>query len=381
MIIGIDVSSIMYGTGVGNYTLNLVANLLKIDKTNQYKLFFSSLRLPLPLEIKKFSAYPNVKIYTFKLPPLALDFLWNRLHILPIEFFIGKCDIFHTSDWTQPPTLKAKTLTTIHDLVPFLYPHWSHPKNIATHNRKMKWAIKQCSKFICVSQNTQKDLQQVFPQINPQQITVIYEAAEKKYADFLKLSTAVQNQKKNKIKNLYDLDKYVLVQGTREPRKNLLNLSLAFEKFIKLHPKSKIVLAITGKSGWGQEVESKSGHIKILGYIPEKDIVALHASAILLATPSFYEGFGLPLVKSLCVGVPVLVSQNTSLSEIAGNAAILVNPNSTDSIYLALEKILTNSHLYQKLSHNAIIQSKKFSWLTTAKQTLNIYKIIYNDLI
>lgn len=373
MIIGIDVSSVMYGTGVGNYTLNLVTNLLKIDKTNQYKLFFSSLRQPLPAGIANLSSKSNVKIYSFKLPPLVLDFLWNRLHILPIELFIGKCDIFHTSDWTQPPTIKANTITTIHDLVPFLYPQWSHPKNIATHTRKMSWAIKECQKFICVSKYTQTDLKKVFPNVNLNNCYVVYEAAEKKYSDFLKLPKQVQQKKKNKIKNLYDLDKYILVQGTREPRKNLVNLSLAFEEFVKKFPKTKIVLAIAGKKGWGQGIESKSLNIKILGYVPERDIVALHASALILATPSYYEGFGMPLIKSFHVGVPVLVSANTSLSEIAGDCAILVDPSSVQSIYLGLKKILTNSSLRSRLSTRAIIHGKQFSWTKAAKETLNIY--------
>lgn len=363
----------MYGTGVGDYTRNLLSGLLKIDKTNQYKLFFSSLRQPLPAEIKKFAIYPNVKIYTHKLPPLALDFIWNRLHILPIEFFIGKCDIFHTSDWTQPPTLRAKTITTVHDLVPFLYPNWSHPKNIATHARKMRWAVKECQKIICVSQNTKTDLLKIFPQLDPQKCVVVYEAAEKKYSDFTKLPPSVQEQKKNKIKNLYDLDKYVLVQGTREPRKNLINLSLAFEKYKKLNPKSKIIMAITGKQGWGQGVQSKSLDIKILGYIPEKDMVALHASAHILACPSFYEGFGLPMLKSLTVGVPVLTSANSSLSEISGDSAVLIEPSSVNSIFLGLKKILNNSQLRAKLSLKAIKQSKKFSWTIAAKETLAIY--------
>lgn len=106
MIIGIDISSIPYKTGVSNYTLNLIRNLVKLDKINTYKLFYSSLRLPLPneiIEIKK--THSNIKIYQFKLPPTFLQILWNQLHLFPIEIFIGKCDIFHTSDWTQPPTI------------------------------------------------------------------------------------------------------------------------------------------------------------------------------------------------------------------------------------------------------------------------------------
>ena len=167
MIIGIDISSIPYGTGVSNYTLELTKNLIKIDKTNIYKLFFSSLRQPLPPEIKKLKKYTNVKIYHFKLPITFLEILWNKLHIFPIEFFIGKCDIFHTSDWTQPPAKKAKLITTVHDLTPFLYPQWSNQKIISTHTQKMKLATKYCSHFICVSKNTQKDLLKLFPKIKP----------------------------------------------------------------------------------------------------------------------------------------------------------------------------------------------------------------------
>lgn len=374
MVIGIDISSTIYGTGVSNYTDNLVKGLIKQGKHHQFKLFFSSLRGPLPEFYNQLSKLPNIKIYKYKLPPLLLDILWNRFHILPIELFIGKCDVFHCSDWTQPPVFKAKLITTIHDLVPFIYPNWSHPKIIATHLRKMKFAVLECHHFICVSQNTKNDLLKVFPQINPNKCSVIYEAAEKKYSDFMKLSKSIQDKKKSKIKNLHDLDKFILVQGTNEPRKNLINLSIAFEKYIKLNPKSKIIMAITGKKGWGQVIQSKSPKIKILGYIPEKDMVSLHASAIILANTSFYEGFGLPNIKSLTVGVPVLTSINSSLSEISGNAAILIDPSSIQSIYLGLKKILNNSQLRTRLSQKAITQSKGFSWEITAKKTLDIYK-------
>ena len=190
MIIGIDISSIPYKTGVSSYTLNLIRNLVKLDKTNTYKFFYSSMRLPLPkevLDIKKF--HSNVKIYQFKLPPTFLQILWNQLHLFPIEFFIGKCDIFHTSDWTQPPTLKAKTITTVHDLTPFLYPQWHHKKVIQAHQNKMQIAAKKCFRFICVSQSTKNDLLKIFPKINSTKVDVIYEAAEEKYGQFLKLSS------------------------------------------------------------------------------------------------------------------------------------------------------------------------------------------------
>lgn len=380
MIIGIDVSSVSYQTGVSNYTLNLVKNLIKIDKTNHYKLFYSSLRLPLPQEIKNLSQNQNVSIYHYRLPPTLLQLLWNQLRLIPIEFLIGKCDIFHTSDWTQPPTLTAKTITTVHDLTPFLHPEWHHPKVVKTHARKMFWAAKKCFHFICVSQNTQSDLFKLFPQINPRQASVIYEAAEDKYSHFLKLSPTEQQQKKDAIKKQYKLNNFILAQGTREPRKNLNRLIEAFLDFTKKHPQTKIDLAITGKYGWGDDISTKDNNIKILGFIPEKDMVSLHASAICLAYPSLYEGFGLPIIKSFSVGVPVITSNNSSLIEIANNGAILVEPTSVSQISQAIEKIVLSPELQKTLGKKGQEIAAKFSWVNTAHQTLQVYTSLLSTL-
>ncbi len=380
MIIGIDISSIPYGTGVSNYTLNLVRSLLKTDKTNTYKLFFSSLRRPLPPEIKLLSHH-QLKIYRFYLPPTLLSFLWNKLHVLPIELFIGKCDVFHTSDWTQPPAKHAKTITTIHDLVPFIYPETLHPLIVKTHTLKLKQAVKKCHHFICVSQNTQTDLLKIFPQIKKTQTSVIYEAAETKYDQFLKLSPKKQSLEKQKIYQLYDLKNYLLAQGTREPRKNLHRLITAFIKFKNQFPKSTLELAISGKYGWGEDIAHlKHPFIKILGYIPEKDMVALHASALALAYPSTYEGFGLPIIKSLKVGVPVISSHTSSMPEIVGNAGLLVNPTSIDEIAAAICKISRYPTLRKKLIEKGLIQAQKFSWDHTAKQTLLVYNQVNKNI-
>lgn len=373
MIIGIDVSSVAYQTGVSNYTLNLVKNLVDIDQKNHYKLFYSSLRLPLPPEIINLKSNHNVSIYHFRLPPTLLQILWNRLHLFPIELFIGKCDIFHTSDWTQPPTLKAKTIATIHDLTPFLYPQWHHPKVINAHRHKMYWAIKECFRFICVSQNTKNDLINLFPSLDSQKIKVIYEAAETKYSQFLKKNPPEQKKQINSVKNQYGLQNYILAQGTREPRKNLNRLITAFIKFQKRNPHYNIDLAVTGKYGWGQDVKDNHKNIKIIGFIPEKNMVSLHAGAICLAYPSLYEGFGLPIVKSFSVGVPVITSNNSSLKEIAADGAILVDPVSADQISQAIEKIVLSPKLRHQLSLSGIKIAQKFSWTKTARQTLETY--------
>ncbi|MCL4383925.1 glycosyltransferase family 4 protein [Patescibacteria group bacterium] len=378
MIIGIDITSVAYGTGVSNYTYNLVKNLLINDKKNHYKLFFSSWRLKLPAEMATLAAqYPNCTLFIYRLPPTFLSLLWNRLHVFPIEQFIGDCDIFHTSDWTQPPTAKAKSVCTIHDLTPFLFPHWLHPKIVSTHRLKMFWASREASRFICVSQNTQKDLLKLYPNIDPAKTMVIYEAAEEKYNQFYKLKAEHKSQLISSIKNKYHLHDFLLAQGTREPRKNLHRLVQAFVRFKTQHPKSNLELAITGKYGWGEDIEINRPDIKILGFVDENDLVQLHAAATALVYPSLYEGFGLPVIKAMAVGTPVITSHNSSLIEVGDNAALLIDPYSVSAIKSAISKI-TKTDARNALIKKGLVQAKKFSWEITAQNTLKLYQQLGN---
>ncbi|EKD86610.1 MAG: group 1 glycosyl transferase [uncultured bacterium] len=168
MKIGIDISQLAYeNTGVANYLKNLVESLTGVDNKNQYILFYSSLRGKLPnLNIDN----PNVYIKKFKIPPTILDLLWNRLHIMPIESFIGDVDIFISSDWTEPPTKRARKATILYDLIVYKYPKESHnqtsfnpfkfiisPNIVAAQKRKLKWVKKESSKILCISEATKKD--------------------------------------------------------------------------------------------------------------------------------------------------------------------------------------------------------------------------------
>ncbi len=163
MRIGIDVSQLAYeNTGVANYLQNLVLHLLDIDKKNEYVLFFSSLRGRLPSQIlDSVVAQKNVQIKSFFLPPTALDLLWNRLHIFPIEWFIGKIDVFISSDWTEPPVKNAKKATILYDLIVYKYPEETDRKIINTQKRKLKWVEKESSIVFCISQSTKTDARNI----------------------------------------------------------------------------------------------------------------------------------------------------------------------------------------------------------------------------
>ena len=163
MKIGIDISQIVYErTGVGEYLTNLVANLIKIDKNNEYVLFFSSLRRNFQFSIFNFQSIPqNLKIKRFKFPPVFLDFLWNKLHVAPIEWFIGDVDIFITSDWTEPPSQKASKATILYDLIVYKNPNETDQKIIETQKRKLKWVKKESDIIFCISEATKKDAMEI----------------------------------------------------------------------------------------------------------------------------------------------------------------------------------------------------------------------------
>lgn len=167
MRIGIDISQIAHeGTGVAEYTANLVNALLKDDKKNEYVLFYSSLRKPLRIT-------SEAEIKKYRIPPTLLDFLWNRLHILPIERFIGDVDVFISSDWVQPPTRKAKKVTVIHDLSPLKFPNEHHRKIVTVQKRRLKWVAKECDMIICDSEATKEDVMKLL-RIEKDKLIVIY---------------------------------------------------------------------------------------------------------------------------------------------------------------------------------------------------------------
>jgi len=184
MRIGIDISQLAYSnTGVANYLKGFVLSLIENDNRNDYVLFFSSLRRDInSLDFDK----KNVTIKKFKIPPTLLNLLWNKLHIMPIENFIGNVDWFISSDWSEPPTKKAKKATIIYDLIVYKYPEETHSKtevklkgfNLSTNivniqKKKLDWVKKESDIVFCISESTKKDSVEIL-ELDEKKIKVIY---------------------------------------------------------------------------------------------------------------------------------------------------------------------------------------------------------------
>ena len=374
MKIGIDISQIVYGTGVSVYTKNLVKSLLKVDNEDEFLLFGGSLRQREALRdfISSLSSFKNITGKVFFIPPKLADILWNKLHILPVDSLIGKVDVFHSSDWTQPPSNSAK-VTTIHDFGFLKYPSTAHPKIASAMKGRLEWVKKDVDLIIAISKSTKNDIVDILG-IHPSKIKVVYEALPRDIKKVQNNKLIADIKKKYKIKN-----NFLLSVATLEPRKNLKRVILAFEEVKKIIPDMQLVLA--GKFGWDQEIRKMMGSrpkdIIFTGYIDrEHELSSLYSSASCFVFPSLYEGFGLPILEAMVCGCPVVTSNISSMPEVAGDAAILVEPLEVENISHGIVKAIKEKDALVKKGFEQI---DKFSWEKTAKETLKVYKQAVQD--
>lgn len=335
MRVGMDISQIAHIGGVANYTGNLAKQLSKIPDLDMVY-FYSSLRKPYKGSLK------NVKEY--KLPPTLFEMLFNRWRNVGIERFIGPLDIFHSSDWTQPPS-KAKKATTYHDVVAIKYPEWSHPKIVAVHKRRL-WLVEQEIDFvIAVSQSVKKDLLEI-SRIPENKIKVIYEGV----ADFFR------PMPKNKVEEFS--------KRTKLPSRFILSIGGVGERR-NLKQVKKVC-------------ESLRYHLVILGEtipdLSEKDLPLLYNAASALLYPSLYEGFGLPILEAMACGTAVITSDTSSMPEVGGNSALYVDPFDLEDIKEKLKMVMDDKDLREDLIKKGFTQAKKFSWEKCAKETADVYR-------
>jgi len=368
MKIGIDISQIVYeGTGIATYTRYLVENLLKIDKDNEYLLFASTLRQQQKLEsfYQSLKNKENSKSKFLPLPPVFWEFIWNNLHVLPLESLTGKLDLFHTSDWLEPPG-KCPKVTTVHDLTIYKYPEEAHPRIKYNQEKRLAWVKKESKLIITDSQSGKEDLIEIL-NIPSEKIRVIPLAPRPEFhADNLQF-------KVESIREKYHLNKpFFLSVGTREPRKNLKTAISAYEK---LKQNKDFDYVICGKYGWGEEIKPASG-VKVLGFVPDEELACLYKEAVSFIYPSLYEGFGLPVLEAQNMGCPVISSERGSLIEILNPEALRINPESETTLIEAMEHI---ANIYESPKYFEIIKSglefaKNFTWEQTAQKTLSAYK-------
>ena len=353
MKIAIDVSQIVYGTGVSQYTIELVKNLLRIDKENEYILFAGAFRRKSDI----LKIFPQTKV--FPIPPVLMNIVWNRFHTLPIEKLIGKVDVIHTSDWAEPPSSTFK-VTTVHDLAPFLYPSL-FPRDmirniVDAHKAKLKLVEKESDRILVPATATKKDLvklgfKESIIRVTPESVSGIFKRPTEVRIEEVK--------RKHKI-----FGDYILCVGV-DPRKNTERTIKAFEH---ASTGKELKLVFVGIPKYMTVKESRN--VRMIGRGAADEMPALYSGAKALVYASLYEGFGLPILEAFACGTPVVTSNISSMPEVAGGAAVLVDPYDVNSIAEGIKKALDGP---KGLIEKGIARVKDFSWEKTAKMTLNVY--------
>lgn len=335
MKVGFDISQLAHRGGVSIYTQKLTEQLSQ-KKDLEMVYFYSSLRRPYRGVLR------NVK--EFKLPPTCFEVLFNRFRIVPIESFIGGVDIFHSSDWAQPVTY-AKKVTTYHDVIPLKYPQWSHPKIVEVHKRRLKLIESEIDMVIAVSETTKKDLLEI-SNIPAEKIVVIYEGVGEEFSPQPEGEVA-------RFRKRYSLpNKFVLAVGGIGERRNLGRIKEVCQK-------NNYPLVISGET---------------ISWVADQDLPLLYSAAEVLLYPSFYEGFGLPILEAQSCGVPVITSNLSSMKEIAQDNALLVDPYDTNDIESNLKMLMADKEVRKKLIDLGIKHAATFTWEKCANETVQVYK-------
>jgi glycosyltransferase involved in cell wall biosynthesis len=286
---------------------------------------------------------------------------------LPIlDWATRGADIFHATNLIRRPPRRSKLTATIHDLTSFLMPEL-HPRANVRADRSFVELARAADRLIAVSAHTRDDAVKVL-RVPADKITVIHSGVSDAFFD--PEAAAVEQ-----VRERYGLHRpFVLFVGTIEPRKNLDLLIGAFQD---LPPSTReaFELVIAGPSGWAlPETKARLRSARYLGYIPEPDLAPLTAAATVFAYPSLYEGFGFPVAQAMAAGVPVVTSNVSSLPEVAGDAAVLVDPRSQSDLAGAMCRLLDSQELRTEMARRGRLRAREFRWDRCAARSLEFFK-------
>jgi glycosyltransferase involved in cell wall biosynthesis len=356
MRIGIDVTPLLLrSAGVKTWTWHFFKNLVSNAEHDQI--------VPLP-EISSLAPLVHDRSILGTLET------WRRLASLyainaPLSPVIGyvtrKVDVFHVSNQIRRMPERALVTATLHDMTCWIMPEFHTPANIRADRQFSSLLLKKAARMIAVSQNTKADAVRLL-NVNPGRIEVIYPGV----ADHFFNAKPTQRSKP-----------YVLYLGTLEPRKNVMTLLDAWHG-VRDSIKGEFDLLIAGDAGWNcDDVVARLAQglagVHYLGYRPQHQLPGLLAGATVFVYPSLYEGFGFPVVEAMACGVPVITSNCSSLAEVAGTAAALIDPLSLDEIRNSLERLLTSPGLRESYRQQGLARAKDFTWAESARQALKFF--------
>jgi glycosyltransferase involved in cell wall biosynthesis len=305
---------------------------------------------------------PEIAVASLPLPRVLLYEAWHRLRRPSVESATGPVDVVHATTLAIPPR-SAPLVVTIHDLAFLHQPSHFTRRGHRFFRRGLEIARGDADLILCPSETTAEDCRR--HGFDRTLVRVVPMGIDRPEAT---------EDEIEEVRGRHRLRRpYLLWVGTIEPRKNLTRLIEAFATL-----DHDLDLALAGPAGWNEDLErllaGMRDRVRILGFVPERQLGALYGGAALFCFPSLLEGFGFPVLEAMVQGTPVVTSSGTSTEEIAGGAAVLVDPRDTDSIADGIRRVLDDESLARKLSEAGPARAARFTWERTAEELVNAYR-------
>jgi glycosyltransferase involved in cell wall biosynthesis len=358
--------------GVSNYTEQLLAHLGQHDHQNRYTIFTTrglrgpALGLPANFRVRP-SLLPTIN------PRVRVP--WEQVIAPALLRAIG-ADLYHGVLNVMPLASPVPSVVTIHDLSPFLFPQTFRRVNRIYTRWAIRVACRRAARLIAVSEFTKQEIVR-WLHVPPERIAVTYNGVHERFAPADPAAVEAFRRREQLP------ERFILFVGTLEPRKNLPTL---LEAYAQIAREADAPLIIGGGKGWlydpifaKVEQLGLGDKIRFAGFLNNDDLPLWYQAATVFTLPSLYEGFGIPLLEAMACGTPVVSSSSSSLPEVVGDAGLIVSPTDPDELGAALLRLLREPDLRDELRERGFEQARRFSWHTTAEQTIDVYRGVMSE--
>jgi glycosyltransferase involved in cell wall biosynthesis len=365
--VAIDVRK-LHDFGIGTYIRNLLRHLARIDRENAYVLLCDAPDMNVADQLG-----PNFRTVFEPSPNYSLR---EQFHV-PWALMRERPDVFHAPHYVLPVAVPCRSVVTIHDCIHLMFPQYLPNRAAYAYARASMWiAAKRSDRILTVSEASKRDILRFF-NVSPDKISVVYNAIDERFW------VEPDPEDVARVRERFQLDHgFVLYAGTIKPHKNLVRLIEAFAELRKGEFEELKLLII------GDEISKLPAlrravhshklhkHVRFLGFVPDDTLAVLYRLAAVFVFPSLYEGFGLPPLEAMASGTPVVTSNVSSLPEVAGDAAILVDPYEVGSIVDGVRRVLTDPQLAAELRRKGLVRARDFSWERSVSRTHEIYRLV-----
>lgn len=364
MRVGIDAHMVgAQETGNETYCQGLVEGLAQIDDHNQYMVYLNS-----PCALPSVNGHGRLQRRMLRSASNA----WRLVMGFAQASRTDHLDLLHVT-YNVPFFTQCPTVVAVHDISYVHFPEFFSKRDLRLLSTYVPYSVKKARQVLTLSESAAEDIERVY-RVPRSKISIIPLAARSTYTDI------VQPMRVEQVRETYGLDRpYVLAVGNLQPRKNLPRLIEAFSQLPGSLDDLKLVIA--GKAQWQQsEVYRRVADLQLqdrvvfTGYLDDHDLALLYNGSLALVYPSLYEGFGLPILEAMACGTPVISSNTSSMPEVAGDAAFMVDPLSTSEIAEAIARVAQSRSLQESLRRKGLKRAAEFSWRKTARLTARVYE-------